>query len=120
ALGLPVIAMAYPNAGSPGATLHAVHAAAELGAVLVQTHYTGSVESFLEVVRGCPVPVLVAGGPMASSPDAFLGMVRDAMAAGAGGVTAGRNLFQNPDPARFAAQIANLVFAGAPRVATGG
>ncbi len=109
ALGLPVLVMAYA-AGALDATRHAVRAAAELHAQLVQTHYTGSVESFRDVVRGCPVPVLVAGGPVAASPDAFLELVQDAMTAGAAGVSVGRNLFQHPDPGAFARRIGEIVF----------
>ena len=40
----------------------AARVAAELGADLVKTVYTGDPESFREVTRGCPVPVVVAGG----------------------------------------------------------
>jgi fructose-bisphosphate aldolase / 2-amino-3,7-dideoxy-D-threo-hept-6-ulosonate synthase len=108
-LGLPLIVMAYATGGED-ATRHAVRAAAELHAQLVQTHYTGSLETFRAVVRGCPVPVLVAGGPVAASPEEFLKLVRDAMTAGAAGVSVGRNLFQHPDPAAFARQIGEVVF----------
>lgn len=112
ALGLPLLVMAYAT-GSSDATRHAVRAAAELHAQLVQTNYTGSIDSFRDVVRGCPVPVLVAGGPVAASPEAFLDMVRDGMAAGAGGVSVGRNLFQHPDPEAYARRVGEIVFGSA-------
>jgi len=110
ALGLPVLVMAYATGGGVDATRHAVRAAAELHAQVVQTHYTGSVETFRDVVRGCPAPLLVAGGPLAVSPGGFLGLVHDAMTAGAAGVSVGRNLFQHPDPGAFARRIGETIF----------
>ncbi len=115
-LGLPTLVMAYPppdRAGDVDVSRRSARAAAELRAAFVQTPYTGSIESFREVVRGCPAPVIVTGGPKASSPEAFLESVRGAMNAGAAGVAAGRNLFQDPDPRRMAARIGGIVFGAA-------
>ena len=51
---------------------HAARVGAELGADIVKVPYTGSVETFTEVVDGCPVPVVIAGGPkMGSDEDIF-------------------------------------------------
>src|SRR6266581_4595305 len=50
----------------------------ELGADVVKTLYTGSPDTFREVVRGCPVPVVVAGGPKLDSDRAALEMVEGA------------------------------------------
>jgi DhnA family fructose-bisphosphate aldolase class Ia len=126
AFGLPVLAMAYgPSApGSPSsdaeATRHAVRAATELGVSLVQTSFAGDSEDLRSVVRACPVPLLFAGGPRASSPDAWLASIRDAMDAGAAGITAGRNLFQAADPAAFANQIGEAIFGAHPLQGVGG
>jgi len=50
----------------------AARVGAELGADIVKVPYTGSVESFQQVVQGCPVPVVIAGGPkMDSDEDIF-------------------------------------------------
>ena len=72
--------------------------AAELGADLVKTPWTGP-EAFREVVAGCPVPLLVSGGrrvgPLADAVD----RAREAVACGAAGVVYGRYVFQDPDPA---------------------
>lgn len=117
ALGLPVLVMAYP-AGSvegtadPEAIGHAARAAAELGADLVQVPHPGSSDLVRDVVHGCPVPVLLTGGPRASSSAAFLESVESAMAGGATGLSVGRNLFQHPDPEGFARIIAQAVFRG--------
>ncbi len=66
--GMPLLAMMYPR-GKNIATSNdleqvklAARVAAELGADIVKTVYTGDPESFREVTRGCPVPVVVAGG----------------------------------------------------------
>ena len=111
-LGLPVLVMAYPPAGRPtegDEVRRAARAAAELGADFVQAPYTGSEASFRDVVRGCPVPVLVTGGPKAVSPEAFLECVAGALTAGAAGLSAGRNLFQAADPVALANRVARLL-----------
>ncbi len=115
ALGLPVLVMAYPPGSVDGtaeleATRHAARAAAELGADLVQVPHPGPADQVRAVVRGCPVPVLVTGGPRAASATAFLDRVESAMAGGAAGLCVGRNLFQHPDPAGFARAVAQAVF----------
>lgn len=115
--GVPVLLMAHPPASGgmdADAVRHAARAAAELRAQIVQTPYTGSPETFRQVVRGCPVPVIVAGGPTAASADAFLDRVAGAVAAGAAGVAVGRNLFQHPDPGLFAARIGAILFGPGP------
>jgi len=115
-LGVPVLVMAYaPSAAGEAssdadATRHAVRAASEIGASIVQTSYAGDAESLEAIVRGCPVPVLLAGGPRASSPDAWLDAIRAGLGAGAAGVSAGRNIFQHEDPATFARRIGEIVF----------
>ena len=74
--------------------------AAELGADLVKTKWTGA-DRFAEVVEGCPIPVLLAGGKRVRELDEVLADARDMVAAGAHGVVWGRQIFQHPDP-RFA------------------
>ncbi|RLI43738.1 fructose-bisphosphate aldolase [Candidatus Bathyarchaeota archaeon] len=67
--------------------------AAELGADVVKSYYTGDPDTFREVVRSCPVPIIVASGPMASDPEGLLRMVNEVMEAGAKGVIMGRNIW---------------------------
>lgn len=123
ASGLPLLVMAYPPSeavrvsADVAATRHAARAGAEIGGDLVQTNYVGPEDALREIVRGCPAPLLLAGGPKASSSDAYFDAVRAGLAAGAAGVTVGRNLFQDPDPAAFAARIAGLVFGPGAKVA---
>ncbi len=120
-LGLGVLIMAYPPGAVEGradldATRHAARAAAELGADLVQVPHPGSEDGVRSVVRGCPVPLLVTGGPRASVSAAFLESVRAAISGGATGVSVGRNLFQHSDPVNFARAIGEAVFGEAALV----
>lgn len=114
-LGIPVLVMAYPPGSTEGtadleATRHAARAAAEIGADLVQVPHPGPEPAVRSVARGCPVPLLAAGGPRAATPSSFLDAVRAAMAGGAAGIAVGRNLFQNPHPAAFARELGEVVF----------
>ena len=70
--------------------------AAELGAKIVKTYY--SVEDFDKVTNGCPVPVVIAGGPKCETELEVFDFVYDGMQKGAIGVNLGRNVWQNPHP----------------------
>ncbi|MGQ0798205.1 MAG: 2-amino-3,7-dideoxy-D-threo-hept-6-ulosonate synthase [Methanobacteriota archaeon] len=117
--GMPLLAMMYPrgeNVKNPydvEIVKHVARVGAELGADVVKTVYTGSPESFKEVVRGCPVPVLVAGGPKLDTDRAALDMVAGALAGGAAGVSIGRNIFQAKDPIGMTRAVARMIFDGA-------
>jgi DhnA family fructose-bisphosphate aldolase class Ia len=83
--------------------------AAEIGADLIKTEYTGDPESMAKLVAGCPVPVLVLGGAKTESSDALLQTTRDALSANVAGVIYGRNIWQADDPAAVGAGIRALV-----------
>lgn len=83
--------------------------AAEVGADMVKTEYTGDPESMTQLVRGCPAPVLILGGAKTESVDALLATTRDALLAGAAGVIYGRNIWQADDPAEVGAAVRSLV-----------
>lgn len=83
--------------------------AAELGADVIKTEYTGHPNTFAPLVKGCPVPVLILGGPKSESEDEVLEMTRGAIEAGARGVVYGRNIWQADDPARLSASIREVV-----------
>jgi putative autoinducer-2 (AI-2) aldolase len=70
--------------------------AAELGARVVKTYYCA--ENFDKVVEGCPVPVVIAGGPKAGSELEVFEFIRDGMLKGAIGVNLGRNIWQSEYP----------------------
>ncbi len=86
--------------------------AAEIGADAIKTDYSGQKESFESVVEGCPVPILIAGGPKAETVEASLEMVEGAMQAGAAGVLFGRNIFQARDPVNMLRAIRAIVHDG--------
>ncbi|UCF06458.1 MAG: 3-hydroxy-5-phosphonooxypentane-2,4-dione thiolase [bacterium] len=69
--------------------------AAELGAHFVKTYYC---DDFEKVVGGCPVPVVIAGGPKLETFKDTLQLVSDAIARGAVGVDMGRNIWQSEHP----------------------
>jgi putative autoinducer-2 (AI-2) aldolase len=69
--------------------------AAELGARIVKTYYC---EDFDKVATGCPVPVVIAGGPKCETELEVFEFVYDGMQKGAIGVNLGRNVWQNPHP----------------------
>ncbi len=89
--------------------LLAARAGAELGADIVKVSYTGDQDSFKALVDACPRPVVIAGGPKKETIRAALEMVEDAMACGAAGVALGRNIWQNPDPARMTAALVDII-----------
>ncbi|MFQ6050223.1 MAG: 2-amino-3,7-dideoxy-D-threo-hept-6-ulosonate synthase [Candidatus Hydrothermarchaeota archaeon] len=113
--GMPLIAMMYPR-GKKVVDEHevevvklAARVGAELGADIVKTNYTGSPDTFEEVVKGCPVPVVIAGGPKMVTDKDVLEMVAGAMEAGARGVAIGRNIFQHRNPIAMVRAIARIV-----------
>jgi len=69
--------------------------AAELGARIVKTYWC---ENFDKVVNGCPVPVVMAGGPKVDTDLEVFEFVHDGMEKGAIGVNLGRNVWQNEHP----------------------
>jgi class I fructose-bisphosphate aldolase len=75
--------------------------------------YTGGVESFREVVEGCPVPVVIAGGPKMDSDEDIFGMVEGALEADAAGVSIGRNAFQHEKPDKMVSALCKMVHKGA-------
>jgi predicted phospho-2-dehydro-3-deoxyheptonate aldolase len=88
---------------------HAARVGAELGADIVKVPYTGSVETFKQVINGCPVPVVIAGGPKMGSDDDIFKMVEGALKAGAAGLSIGRNAFQHATPDKIVKALFKMV-----------
>lgn len=110
-LGMPLLAIAYPRSEKAGKdynyddlkeehmddyvelVAHAVRATVELGADIIKTNYTGSIESFKKVIVAANgKPVIVAGGAKVSV-ERSLKCAEEAMIAGASGISYGRNVF---------------------------
>ena len=113
--GMPLVAMMYPRGrniadpNDPELVAHAARAGAELGADVIKTNYTGDPDTFKDVVAGCPVPVVMAGGPKTETDAEFLEMIRGCLDAGGRGVAIGRNVFQHPDPTKMTRAITRVV-----------
>lgn len=117
--GMPLLAMMYPR-GEKIKSEHdvevvklAARVGAEIGVDIVKTNYTGDPDSFKEVTRGCPVPVVIAGGPKMDTDQDILEMVYGAIQAGGAGTSIGRNIFQHKDPTKIVRAIAKIVHDGA-------
>lgn len=84
--------------------------AAELGARVVKTYWC---EDFDKVVNGCPVPVIMAGGPKCETEREVFEFVHDGMQKGAIGVNLGRNVWQNPNPVAVSKALHAIIHKGA-------
>ncbi len=117
---IPLLAMMYPRGKNvkdpfdPKTVAHVARVGAELGADIIKTNYTGSPETFRQVVEGCPVPVVIAGGPKMDSDLAVLEMVKGAMEAGAIGVSMGRNVFQHKNVTGMTRALYRIIVDDAP------
>lgn len=113
-LGIPLIMMMYPrgdkinNEKDVKFVKIAARIGAELGADIIKTNYTGDKDSFREVVEGCPVPVIIAGG-LKGDDFEILSMIKDAMDSGAAGVALGRNSFQHKNPSSFLKAVSLII-----------
>jgi predicted phospho-2-dehydro-3-deoxyheptonate aldolase len=116
--GMPLLAMMYTrgpkveNEYDVKWVKHAARIGAELGADIVKVPYTGSPDSFREVVEGCFVPVVIAGGEKMDTDEDILKMVKGAMVAGGSGVSIGRNVFQHDHPTKIVQAISKIVHDG--------
>ena len=84
----------------------ACRVSAELGAHMVKTYYC---ENFEKVVEGCPVPLVVAGGPKLDSDRSVLELCAGAIEKGAIGVDMGRNIWQSDHPVEMIKAIRAIV-----------
>ena len=113
--GMPLLAMVYTRGKKIDSEFnvkfvkHAARVGAELGADIVKVNYTGSPQTFQEVTRGCPVPVVIAGGEKVETDMDLFQMVEGALTGGAAGVSIGRNAFQHRDPVKIVRAIVKMV-----------
>ncbi|MBW1713033.1 MAG: 3-hydroxy-5-phosphonooxypentane-2,4-dione thiolase [Deltaproteobacteria bacterium] len=84
--------------------------AAELGAKVVKTYYCA--EGFDKVTNGCPVPVVMAGGPKCETEMEVFEFVHDGLDKGAIGVNLGRNVWQNPHPTAMMRALNGVIHNG--------
>ena len=86
--------------------------AQKLGADIVKVPYTGDIDSFADVIAGCCVPVVIAGGPRTETTREFLEMVDNSLKAGGSGLSVGRNVFQHPKRVQLVRALRGLVHQG--------
>jgi len=94
----------------------ACRVAAELGAHVVKTYYCNDFE---QVVEGCPVPLIIAGGKKLPEAEA-LKLAADSINSGAVGVDMGRNIWQSDHPVAMIKAVRAIVHQNAdPKEAYG-
>lgn len=86
---------------------------AEIGADVVKTYWC---EGFEKVVEGCPVPVVMAGGPKVETEREVFDFVYDGMQRGASGLNLGRNVWQNPNPVPMMRALEGIIHGGLTNV----
>jgi fructose-bisphosphate aldolase/2-amino-3,7-dideoxy-D-threo-hept-6-ulosonate synthase len=113
--GMPLLAMMYPRGPKVKSehdveyVKHAARVGAELGVDIIKTNYTGAPDTFKEVVDGCQIPVVIAGGPKMGTEHELFEMIFDAIQVGAAGVSIGRNVFQAENPTLLVRKISKIV-----------
>jgi len=114
--GLPLLAEPVPVDKQSGQVVLdierlriAARFGAEVGADFVKVAYTGSPKTFRSVIKDCPVPVVIMGGPKMSKEIEVLKTVKGAIDAGAAGVALGRNIWQHQDPTSMVRAIVSIV-----------
>ncbi|MBI5206825.1 MAG: 3-hydroxy-5-phosphonooxypentane-2,4-dione thiolase [Candidatus Firestonebacteria bacterium] len=81
--------------------------AAELGAHVVKTYWCEN--DFEKVIKGCPVPVVMAGGPKCETEREVMEFVYDGIQKGAIGLNLGRNVWQCPHPIAMARALQAII-----------
>lgn len=85
--------------------------AAEIGAKVVKTYWCA--KDFDKVVEGCPVPVVMAGGPKCETDREVMEFVHDGLEKGAIGINLGRNIWQNKQPVPMAKALHAIIHGNA-------
>jgi len=84
--------------------------AAEFGAKVVKTYWC---KDFEKVTNGCPVPVVMAGGPKCETEQEVFEFVHDGMTKGAIGLNLGRNIWQHEYPVPMIKALRAIIHAEA-------
>ena len=106
AVGLPVVPHIYPIvekngsmvvSNTPEDVFYAARTGLEMGADFVKVPYTGSPDTYRDIVSCTPIPIVSSGGPRCDTLDDVILMLRGVAASGAAGTTMGRNAWGFPD-----------------------
>jgi len=126
-LGMPLMGIMYPRSERDGADYnyldwlenqpdkyaeivrHAVRVGVELGADIIKTQFTGSIETFKSVIEcSSGVPIVIAGGPLIPATK-MLNNAYQAIQAGGAGISFGRNVFNRDDSSRYIKALRKIV-----------
>ena len=88
---------------------HAARIAFELGCDVAKTVWTGDKDSFSQVCKAAPIPLLVAGGPSTGNSKEILTMVKESIESGGAGVCMGRQIFAHENITAIAKAIVMIV-----------
>jgi class I fructose-bisphosphate aldolase len=121
---MPTVAHIYPRSFDGGPHIEfvpdqiawAVRCGIELGVDVIKVGYPGEEAAFAEIIRSCPVPVVVAGGPKADTLEESLEQLAAAIRCGARGAVIGRNIWGNQDPAGAALAHKAIIHTGASMI----
>jgi putative autoinducer-2 (AI-2) aldolase len=83
---------------------------AEIGATVVKTYWCAD---FDKVVGGCPVPVVIAGGPQCATEREVFDFVADGLQRGAIGINLGRNVWRHAHPVPMMRALHAVIHRGA-------
>lgn len=128
-LGMPTLAIAYPRKVHDDGkddnyeiekqtdiesytkrVCRCVRVAVELGADIIKTQYTGSIQTFQRVIDSAlGRPVIIAGGPVLAVQNSYK-IAKDAIEAGAAGISYGRNVFNAEYVEAYIAGMKDIVF----------
>ncbi len=101
-------AVTNEESNKPAVIAAGARLAAELGADLIKTRFTGEADD-ADIVKMAKKPVLALGGPKTDYILEYFSFVKHCMDAGAKGVAVGRNITQDPYPAGVVAALNVIV-----------
>ncbi|MEI7846007.1 MAG: hypothetical protein WCK35_09410 [Chloroflexota bacterium] len=110
---LPLIISAVPSAQIKDYSEFEVHnfairLAAEIGADVVNTYFTGNFQDLKHFVSVCPAPVLLAGGGFKTDEDTIR-RANLAIDAGCAGICFGRSVWQSKSPQAVMASLKSIL-----------
>jgi fructose-bisphosphate aldolase / 2-amino-3,7-dideoxy-D-threo-hept-6-ulosonate synthase len=110
--GMPLVAMANPSPDfefDHERLAYVCRVAFELGADIVKTDYSGSIESFKYVVSSSPIPIVVEESPHPVSREGTLSTVREVVEAGGAGVMFGERVWGEHGSSAIVQDIYELI-----------
>ena len=95
------------DSNNPAVIAACARAAVEMGADVIKTRFTGTAQD-RRIVEAAGVPVLALGGPKTGA-EGYFSFVQHCMQVGAKGVAVGRNITQDPQPAKMVAGLNAII-----------